>query len=482
MSNDRNNVQFLGTQEGYSLTSMPFERSTLETELLRRMPGLSGEVLKSLRTKLQRSQRSQQQRSNLQRSSLQQLQSPTYTYVDSPFDSDSDFTHIRFQVVNRKNFRLRPEDAERTLLPIVLVGNKRRACNFIKHLNDSSPEYRDHLRLRRGELIPFKMVDADSFQDFSMRSLNGRDIRLLCIYSETFDQDVERTIRQSLVRISDEVSESSVDSMGSDDSNSSTSSDGKFIKTVSTIYLKNVNSNLKITRVKHRRNLMETQFNYFRTDLDSYSEYPEVGWQDIISLRVSNDMSADNHRHECHCPICTHIVNSAECATFTCGHSACLRCAGAISSVSRKCPFCRTSLKFTDLTLRIDYVPSLFSSIKELLIDNMPYEKYGAQSVIYVPTELAIQHLYNFLIQSVEPIEDRMEILSSTINFSLLAEGSPHHYFLACSNDLISKLPNLTQIITGTDDDHCKNLMLNFKSYGRNYGKADQELIVLNAE
>jgi hypothetical protein len=118
----------------------------------------------------------------------------------------------------------------------------------------------------------------------------------------------------------------------------------------------------------------------------------------------------------------------------------------------------------------------------ELLNDTIPNEKLGAQSVIYVQNELAIQHLYNFLIQSIDPMEDRMEILTPNFNFSLLAERSPHHYFLACSNDLISKLPNLTVIITSTDDEHCKNLMLCYKSYGRNYGKADQELIVLNAE
>jgi hypothetical protein len=398
---------------------------------------------------------------------------------------DLQFTQIRFQVVNRKTFRLKPEDAERSLLPIVLVGNKRRACNFINHLNNSSSEYRNSLKLNCGELIPFKMLDADSFPEFTMSSLNGRQIRLLCIYSEIFDQDVERKIRNKLKTIEEELDD--------------LSSDNRFIKTVSTIYLRNVNSNLRITRVKHRRNTIETDLNYFKYRLKSYSELPEIGWRDIITMRVdstrqltsrqstsqqptSRQSTSQQSTSRQMCSICAQTHEFSERATYSCGHTSCLRCAGSIATISKKCPFCRAAVHLNNITISIRYIPSLFSSIKELLNDMIPNEKIGAQSVIYVQNELAIQHLYNFLIQSIEPLEDRMEILTPTFNFSLLAEGSPHHYFLACSNDLIPKLPNLTVIVTSTDDEYCKNLMLNFKSYGRNYGKTDQELIVLNAE
>lgn len=388
-------------------------------------------------------------------------------------NSDDHFTSIRFQIINRKNFRLRSEDAERSLIPIVLVGNKRKACNFIQQLNEISSEYRTLLDLRRGELIPFKMLDADSFTTFSMESLKGREIKLLCIYSDIFDQDVEKKIRDKLVNMSNKFN----------------NHDDKFIKTISTIYLRNANSNLKITRVKHRKNEIETQLNFFKTGL------PEISWRDIITLKIDIDTpmryyTYSNHKYnnididdkKYMCPICINNVEVSNCSVFTCGHSVCLKCTGSITSITKRCPFCMKNLQLSDITLKTPYVPSLFSSIKELLIDMIPDDMIGAQSVIYVQDELSIQHILNFLIQNIESLEDRIDILNPTFNFSLLTPTSKHYYFLACSNNLITMLPNLTTVITSTDNDYCKNMMLDFRSYGKNYGKVDQELVVLNAE
>jgi len=523
MSIERNNVQTQGPySDGASLSHSSIERPMFEVKLLKQF-----QIPKSKQANFDQANFKQANfdQANFDQANFDQANFDQFKINNKPYNSflkqtntkqtntqqtqqldsessldssvgDSEFTYIRFQIMNRKNFKLRPEDAERSLLPIVLVGNKRRACNFINYLNESSPDYRDLLHLKRGDLIPFKMIDADSFSDFNISSLNGRQIRLLCIYSDVFDQDVEKKIRDNLVRIGDVLD------CESDDS----SSDNIFIKTVSTIYLRNANSNLKITRVKHRRNDIENNINYFKERFQAYSELPEIGWQDIICLRTEDvqdrylkerylknqdlknqyklpvngsDMSLTSI-----CGICAESVDITDCARYSCGHSSCIKCAGCIVSISRRCPFCRKDLRLSDLILNLVYIPSLFSSIKELLDDIMRYEQNGSQSVIYVPNELAIQHLYNFLIQSIESIEGKLNILIPTFNFSLLlpTERSTHHYFLACSNDLISKLPNINVIITSTDDDHCKNLMLDFKSYGRNYGKADQELIVLNAD
>jgi C3HC4-type zinc finger (RING finger) protein len=390
--------------------------------------------------------------------------------LEAQFHSDSQqqFTQIRFEVVNRKNFRLTPEYVNQSVIPIVLVGNKRRACNYINHLNDCSAAYRAKLQLRKGQLIPFKMVEADSFPDFSMTCLNGRKIHLLCIYSEVFDQTVERKIRNKLENLN----------LNCNNGSNHTDQRKKFIKTVSTIYLKNGNTHLKITRVKHRRNVVEQKLNTFKIKMKAYSEHPSIEWEDIINLKTAVSIP---HSKMNNCTICANSIQPEHMVAFPCGHCSCLECAGSIVTISRSCPFCRAKLLLSQLILYISYTPSLFSSIREILQDIIPKETLDGQTVIYMQTEVAIQHLYNYLCQNINDIEEQLEILSDTIQFTNMKKQK-HLYFLACSNEYTYRLPNLVTIVTSTDDSICKDLMLNYQSYGENYGKANQELIVFNAD
>lgn len=376
--------------------------------------------------------------------------------LESELDLGSDLgSDIKFETVNRNGFKLCPEDAGHNLIPLVLIGDKRSVCNYVNYINECSPEYRSKLKLKRGKLIPFKMVDVN---DLNINENIIKNINLLCIISEVFNESIEHKIRFKLKSILTIYS----------DQNDTANNNTKFIKTVTTIYLRSDKSNMKITRINHQTNQIEISMNIFKIKMKSYSDYPEFKWSELIDLKY-NPLFVDKHSSEC--TICSKNIEPNNLVYYSrCRHKSCLECAGSIVSITKTCPFCRIVLSVSDLVLSIKYVPSFFSALKEFI--NSQEKDNLKQSIIYLESDIAIQHLLNYLIQNIDCVID---VLSTDIQ-------NDTQYYLASSNKYVHLLDNLTKIIVCPDNESTKNLMLDYKSYSTNYGTGNQELIILESK
>jgi hypothetical protein len=391
--------------------------------------------------------------------------------LDTQLDSEVDLElGIRFEKVNRDCFKLNPEDAECNLIPLVLVGDKRRVCNYINHLNECSTEYRSKLKVKEGKLIPFKMVNI---KEFAGNTNIPKNINLLCIYSEVFDESTEYIIRSKLKYIF---------SINHDHVNQNT----KFIKTISTIYLRNGNSNMKITRINHRRNYIEQSINIFKTKFPAYSDYDEIKWSELIDLKYEpNFIKQTENNSKCNsCSICTKDTKSCNMVFYDrCKHTSCLECAGSIVSITKTCPFCRIALSINDLVLSIKYIPSFFSTLKEFINEsenksNIIQTNQISQSIIYLESEIEIQHLLNYLAKNINSTVD--VLTENVLTENVLINNNI--YYLASSNRYTHLLNNLTKVIVCPNNDITKNLMLNHKSYSTNYGTGNQELIIFDSK
>lgn len=374
---------------------------------------------------------------------------------------------ISFDVIDKNEFRLDTTQI-RNIVPIVLIGNKRRACSFIDILNRSSPEFRSLLKLKVGELIPFKMVDyadANGSVDNAQELVRSKKINLLCMYSDGLTEQTKSMMHDwfSLV-------------MGQNV--------GGYIQSISTIYLTTGNSKLKITRVVHRQNVTELTFNSF------HRRNPErarsILWPDILTIKTDD---AIRKGHNCltkeKCDICSSATSMTLMVNFSCGHRSCMECAGAIVTVSKCCPFCRAPVVLEKLVLNVPYVPSVFMCIKEIIEsmeDRMETSKMmkvkseSYQSIIYLDTFVAVQHLYNFITDRMKNIKDQFAV----IDVMDAIETDRNAYYIGCSNQTARDLKRLQKIIVSPDTKIGERIMLDHKSYGATYGD-DQELIIIKS-
>lgn len=380
--------------------------------------------------------------------------------------------NVTFEVIDRKEFRLDILQID-NIIPMVLIGNKRRVCNFIDRLNRSSAEFRSSLCLDPGKLIPFKMIDTDSTD--SQSSINtikdlvqNKSINLLCMYSETFNDAVKQRVRTCL------------------NTALYTNDQSQYIKSISTIYL--ANADMRITRVEHRQSDIEIMFNSFHRKYPSYSMYPVIEWADIMRMRTDS-VQVDDHVI---CTICKSEVSRSMMVTYDCNHASCMECAGTIVSISKICPFCMVRVCIDNLTLMTTYVPSVFMCIEEIIVrlensksDCLVGSELNYQALIYLDTFAAVQHLYNFLTSALQYIRNRLVILddpthgASDVNSVCKDLGSGITYHLACTNENIRELNRLQKIIVSPDTRISKELMLDYRSYGSGYGVSDQELIMI---
>ena len=117
--------------------------------------------------------------------------------------------------------------------------------------------------------------------------------------------------------------------------------------------------------------MIETNINSFKHTMPYYSYLPNISENDIMSMTFCTNNSSSEHKliSVNRCNICFNNITWNEMINFTCKHECCIRCAGCIVSISHKCPICRAKIGISDIILNVEYIPSLFHAIKELIIE-----------------------------------------------------------------------------------------------------------------